>query len=331
MVKFGYRAVEERYPPSQLLTYAALAEKMGFEFVCTSDHFLPWFHRGGQAGHAWIWIAAAGAKTRKVRLGTGVTTCIHRYHPAIVAQAFASLDELYPGRIFLGIGTGEAMNEEPIGLNWPSFDERLERTVEAVQVMKLLWEKDFADFDGKYYKLRKTNLYTKPAKKIPIYFAASGPQASKAAGKFGDALMTTDFGREHVHRIFASFEEGVKESGRNVKDLPRMVEMKVSYDEDYDKALSSMLVWRATTIHSVFSRPVSDPREYDKMGETVDPAKLKGKVYTDMERLTRKIEEYIKMGFTEIQVGSSSPDETKFIREFGKKALLYLKEKYSKT
>jgi coenzyme F420-dependent glucose-6-phosphate dehydrogenase len=329
MVKFGYRAVEERYPPSQLLTFAALAEKQGFEFVCISDHFLPWFHRDGHSGHAWIWIAAAGAKTKRVRLGTGVTTCIYRYHPAIVAQAFASLDELYPGRIFLGMGTGEAMNEEPIGLNWPSFDERLERTVEAVQIIKLLWEKDFVEFKGKHYNLRKTNLYTKPVKKIPVYFAASGTKASRAAGRFGDALMTTDFDREHVLRIFASFEEGVKESGRRVEDMPRMVEMKVSYDEDYDKALNSLSVWKATTIPAIFSRPISDPRELDKMGETVDPARLAGKVYTDMEHLIRKIEEYIELGFNEIQVGSSSPDEEKFIRKFGKKALPYLQEKYS--
>ncbi len=331
MVKFGYRAVEERYPPSQLLTHAVLAERAGFEFVCTSDHLMPWFHRGGQAGHAWIWIAAAGAITKKVRLGTGVTTCIHRYHPAVVAQAFASLDQLYPGRIFLGLGTGEAMNEAPIGHSWPSFDERLERTVEAVQVIKSLWERDFADFDGKYYKIKDVNLYTKPVKKIPIYFAASGPKASKVAGKYGDALMTTDFGREHIRRIFTSFEEGVRESGRDAVDLPRMVELKVSFDEDYDKALDSMLVWRATTIHRMFSQPVSDPRGLDKMGETVDPAKMKNKVYTDMDRLTKKIEEYIKMGFTEIEVGSSSPDEEKFIQEFGKKALPYLNEKYSKA
>lgn len=328
MVKFGYRAVEERHPPNTLLSHAILAEKAGFEFVCTSDHFMPWFHRGGQAGHAWVWIAAAGARTKKVRLGTGVTTCIHRYHPAVVAKAFASLDQLYPERIFLGLGTGEAMNEAPIGHSWPSFDERLGRTVEAVQVMKLLWERDYADFKGKYYELINTNLYTKPTKKIPVYFAASGPRASKAAGKYGDALMTTDFGREHVKRIFASFEEGVRESGRNTEDLPRMVELKVSYDEDYDKALGSMLIWRATTIHSMFSQPISDPRQLDKMGETVDPARLKGKIYTDMDRLIKKIEEYVEMGFTEVQVGSSSPDEQKFIRKFGKKALPYLKEKY---
>jgi coenzyme F420-dependent glucose-6-phosphate dehydrogenase len=185
------------------------------------------------------------------------------------------------------------------------------------------------DFKGKHYNLRKTNLYTKPVKKIPIYFAASGTKASRAAGRFGDALMTTDFDREHVLRIFASFEEGVKESGRRVEDMPRMVEMKVSYDEDYDKALNSLSVWKATTIPSIFSRPISDPRELDKMGETVDPARLAGKVYTDMEHLIRKIEEYIKIGFNEIQVGSSSPDEEKFIREFGKKALPYLQEKYS--
>jgi coenzyme F420-dependent glucose-6-phosphate dehydrogenase len=221
------------------------------------------------------------------------------------------------------------MNEEPIGLNWPSYDERLKRTVEAVQIIKSLWEKDFVDFKGKYYNLRKTNLYTKPVKKIPIYFAASGTKASKAAGRLGDALMTTDFDRERILRIFTSFKEGVKESGRRFEDMPKMVEMKVSYDEDYDKALDSLSVWKATTIPGILSRPISDPREFDKIGETVNPTQLRGKVYTDMEHLIRKIEEYIEIGFNEIQVGSSSPDEEKFIREFGQKALPYLKEKYS--
>ena len=120
--------------------------------------------------------------------------------------------------------------------------------------------------------------------------------------------MTTDFDREHILRIFASFEEGVKKSGRRFEDMPKMVEMKVSYDEDYDRALDSLLVWKVTTIPSIFSRLISDPRELDKMGETVDPARLAGKVYTNMEQLIRKIEEYVEIGFNEIQVGSSSPD-----------------------
>jgi coenzyme F420-dependent glucose-6-phosphate dehydrogenase len=329
MVRFGYRAVEEKHQPSRLIDFAILAEKQGFEFVGTSDHFHPWFHRGGCAGHAWIWIAAAGAKTKKVRLGTGVTTCIYRYHPAIVAQAFATLDELYPGRIFLGIGTGEAMNELPLGLSWPSFQERLDRTIEAIHIIKSLWKRDFVNFNGEYFKLREAHLYTSPMKKIPIYFAASGHKAAWAAGRFGDALMTIDADREHIHRIFASFEVGVKESGRRTEDMPRMVEMKISYDEDYEKALNSLSIWKATVIPEVFNRHISDPRELDKMGEKVNPAQLAKSVYTDIEQLIRKIEEYIKIGFTEIQVGSSSPNEEKFIQEFGKKALPYLQEKYS--
>jgi coenzyme F420-dependent glucose-6-phosphate dehydrogenase len=331
MVKFGYRAVEEKHQPSQLINFAMLAEKQGFEFISTSDHFHPWFHKGGHAGHAWIWIGAAGAKTKKVRLGTGVTTCIHRYHPAIVAQAFATLDELYPGRIFLGIGTGEAMNELPLGFSWPPFQERLDRTIEAVQIIKSLWKKEFVDFDGKYFKLRRANLYTKPVKKIPIYFAASGHKAAWAAGRFGDALMTLDADREHIHRIFTSFEEGVKESGRKIEDVPKMMEMKLSFDEDYEKALNALSVWKVTTVPGIFDKHISDPRELDKIGEKVNPKLLADSIYTNMEQLIRKIEEYIEIGFTEIQVGSSSPDEEKFIQEFGKKALPYLQEKYSTT
>jgi coenzyme F420-dependent glucose-6-phosphate dehydrogenase len=329
MIKFGYRAVEEKHQPSRLLAFATLAERLGFEFVCTSDHFHPWFHKGGCAGHAWIWIGAAGAKTKKVRLGTGVTTCIYRYHPAIVAQAFATLDELYPGRIFLGVGTGEAMNELPLGFNWPPFQERLDRTIEAVHIITSLWEENFVNFDGKYFKLRSAHLYTRPVKKIPIYFAASGNKTARAAGRLGDALMTLDADREHVRRIFASFEGGVKESGRKIEDMPKMVEMKISYDEDYEKALNSLSVWKVTTVPGIFDEHISDPRELDKMAEKVKPEQLAKSVYTDMEQLIRKIEEYIEIGFTEIQVGSSSPDEEKFIHEFGKKALPYLQEKYS--
>jgi len=331
MVKFGYRAVEEQYPPSRLIDFTVMAEKQRFEFVCTSDHFHPWFHRGGCSGHAWIWIGAAGAKTSKVRLGTGVTTCIYRYHPAIVAQAFATLDELYPGRIFLGIGTGEAMNELPLGYSWPTFDERLERTIEAVQIIKLLWKERFVDFEGKYFRLKKANLYTRPIKKIPIYFAAFGPRASKAAGKFGDALMTFDSDREKARKIFSAFEEGVRESGRSVENLPKMIEMKISYDEDYDKALKSMFIWKISAIPNMFSSCISDPRELDKLAEKADTSQLAENVYTNMDPLIKKIEGYIEMGFNEVQVGSSSPDEPKFIREFGKRALPYLLDKYSES
>ncbi len=326
-MKFGYRAVEERYPPSRLLKYAAMADRQGFEFVCISDHFHPWFHRGGCAGQAWVWIGAAGTATRNVRIGTGVTTCIYRYDPSIVAQAFATLDELYPGRIFLGIGTGEALNEMPMakqGQVWPPHEERLERTVEAVEIIRALWGRDFVDYEGKYNNLNSANLYTKPRKRIPIYFAASGPKTARVAGRLGDALMTVGE-TELTKKIFSWFDAGAREVGKNPETMPRMVEMKVSYGDDFDEALESTSMW----IPVKGSLNISDPRELDRQRIGVDPKVLSDTVFTDIDRLIEGIEKLIKMGFTEVQLSSNSPDEEKLIKDFGEKALPYLKEIYS--
>ena len=313
-----------------MLDFAVSAEKQGFEFICISDHFHPWFHKDGCAGHAWIWLGAAGAKTSNVTLGTGVTTSINRYHPAIIAQAFATLDELYPGRIFLGIGAGEAMNEmpmAPVNSKWPPHGERLAQTIEAVKIIRSLWERDFCDFSGKYYTLRQANLYTKPKARIPIYFAAIGPNALRAAGLYGDALMCGGRDRERVSSMFSIYDGAVRESGRRPEDMPRMVEMKVSYHEDCEKALDSLSMWRPPKA-SASGLNIDDPRELDRLREGVDPKILSRDVYTNMDPLVAEIERLIDLGFTDIQVGSNSPDEEKFIRDFGTKALPYLKDKY---
>ena len=325
-VRFGYHTDDEMYQPSRLLDFAKLAEAQGFDFICIDDHFHPWFHRDGHAGHAWIWLSAAGARTSRVELGTGVTTCIHRYNPAIVAQAFATLGELYPGRIFLAIGTGEAMNEMPMAnpdQTWPPHDERLGMTVEAVNIIKALWEGDFVDYDGKYFRLSQARLYTKPRGKIPLYFAASGPKAVKVAGRLGDGLLTNS-DEERLPRLVRLFEEAVRESGRNSEDLPRMIEVSASYDEDYNKALASTSRWLPVPN----GNDIPDPRELDRLRVGVDPRVLAGNVYTDMDSLIEKIERIIAYGFTEVEIGSSSPDEEKFITEFGKHALPYLRERY---
>lgn len=326
-VRFGYHADDEMYQPSYLLDFAIMAERQGFDFICIDDHFHPWFHIDGHAGHAWIWLGAAGARTSRVELGTGVTTCIHRYNPAIVAQAFATLDELYPGRVFLAIGTGEAMNEMPManpGQTWPPHEERLEMTAEAVTIIKSLWEGGFVDYEGRYFGLSQAKLYTKPKRKIPLYFAASGTKAVKVAGRLGDGLLTNS-DEERLPKIITLFEKAVEKSGRDPRDMPRMIEISASYDEDYDKALASTSRWLPVPN----GNNIPDPRELDRLRVGVDPRKLAGNVYTDLDGLIRKIERIIGMGFTEVEIGSSSPDEEKFITEFGRHALPYLRKRYS--
>lgn len=331
-MRFGYRAVEEQYPPSRLLEFISTAERLGFDFIGVSDHFHPWFHEGGCAGHAWVLIAAAAARTTGIRLGTGVTTAVYRYHPAIIAQAFATLGEMFPGRIYLGLGTGEAMNELPFGPRWPPFKERAERLLEALVLIRRLWEGSFVTTRGGFFPLRDARLYTRPRERVPIYVAASGPTVARIAGRLGDGFMTAAGAVTNPDvrlGLFAALAEGVRESGRDPGSMPRMVEMKVSYDEDYERALRSLARWRVTTLPDIIGRPIADPRRLDRLGEQVDPARMAEWVCTSMEECLRKVEGLIAMGFDEVQVGSSSPDEERFLREFGGKALPYLKEQHA--
>jgi len=219
------------------------------------------------------------------------------------------------------------MNEMPMakeGQVWPLHEERLGRTVEVVEIIRALWDEDFVDYKGKYYKLTAANLYTKPRKRIPIYFAASGPKAARAAGRLGDALMTVGE-TELTKKIFSWFDAGAREAGKDPEIMPRMVEMKVSYGDDFDEALKSTSMW--IPVKGALNIP--DPRELDRQRIGVDPRVLSDMVFTDLDRLIGEIEKLIKMGFTEVQLSSNSPDEEKLIRDFGEKALPYLKETYS--
>ena len=211
----GYWASQEQYSMQDLLKFVVEAERDGLKTCLTSDHFHPWWHDNGYGNFTWIWMAAAAERTKNMQFITGVTAAVYRYNPAIIAQAFASLDVLYPGKIGLGVGTGEAMNEVPLGFDWPSADIRLARTTESIQIINKLWKKrrrstrpkgddddykgnnnnsdnnSFVDFNGDYFKIKNAKLYTPPSsEKIPLYMAAVGEKATKAAAKHTDDLIT---------------------------------------------------------------------------------------------------------------------------------------------
>ncbi|MEM4312314.1 MAG: TIGR03557 family F420-dependent LLM class oxidoreductase [Nitrososphaerales archaeon] len=335
-VTFGYRCATEEYPATVLLRRAIRAEQVGFEFICVSDHFHPWFHVNGNACHSWILSSSIGSLTKKVRIGTGITAPIYRYHPAIIAQAFATLGQLFPKRIFLGLGTGEAMNEVPLGFEWPTFKVRYEMFKESLDIIKLLWSKVFVDYDGKYFKLRKANLYVKVEDKVPIYIAASGKTVARLAGKEGDGFMTVgtkldDYRMSELKYLLEMVRQGAKEAERNYEDMPKMIEFVFSYNEIYEKALSSILKWRVGAVPGILNKNIYDPRELDKLGESVDIKNFEKSVFiaTNIEECVKATEGFIKLGFNEIQFHSSSPDEDKFLEEFSKKGLPYLKDTYS--
>ncbi len=330
-IRFGYRAVAEQYGPSQLLEFASLADRQGFEFISISDHFHPWFHRGGHAAFAWTWIAAAAERTKNVSIGTGVTTPINRFHPAIVAQAFATMGSMYPGRIFLGLGTGEAMNEVPIGQRWPPFGERVRRVDESMDIIEGLWRDGFFTYAGKYFSVEDANIYDKPPVPVPIYVAASGATMAEIAGRRAHGLYTTPSKSEKVRDvIFPALKRGAEASGRRFEDVRKMILCNISWDEDYDRALDSIKRWRAVAVPGSFEREVSDPRELDRLGEKVPMEDLTWRwtICTNMEDIYKKVDEYVGLGFDEIEIRSGSPDEKEFISRFGKNILPCLREKY---
>ena len=330
-LSFGYYSDLTQRTPAEALDCAVQAEKEGFESIWTGDHFHPWAHTNAKCGFAWVWLGALGQRTNRVSFGTSVTAPIIRYHPALVAQAFATLSDMYPSRVFLAVGTGEAMNELPLGLKWPSFRERAERLEEAVKIIRLLWKQEFANFRGKYYRLKKANLYTKPSGHVPLYVAASGPTVAEIAGRFADGFLTLPFRDEYYKDVlFPAVEKGAKTAGRDPAKIEKLMELQVSYDEDYGKAVQAARWWAGTVMPIFFKAPIGDPREIEAHGALIgEEGLLTGWFISNKaEDHIKNVERYIRLGFTNIHVQSSSPDESQFIRMFGKTVLPYLRDTY---
>jgi coenzyme F420-dependent glucose-6-phosphate dehydrogenase len=339
-IPIGYWASQEQYSMQDLLKFVTEAERGGFNSCLTSDHFHPWWHDNGYGNFTWVWMAAAAERTKNMQFITGVTAAVYRYNPIIIAQAFASLDVLYPGRIGLGVGTGEAMNEIPAGFDWPSADIRLARTTEAIRIISRLWQQGrtttpkgednnedhdngFVEFDGKYFKVKNARLYTPPTGKIPLYMAAIGEEAIETAAKYTDGLITLAK-PDKANETFELFDKAALKEGKDPGSLNKIAKPKISYSEDYDKALKSIEFWRASLLEDAFNLDISDPRELQKKAkDEVSDEKLRQStlIVTSIEDCIKPLEEYFKAGYTRLYPHSTSPDEIKFIQEFSKKVL----------
>ena len=250
--KFGYKVSAEQFSPSDLLDFTVAAEQCGFDTAAISDHFQPWRHSGGHAPFSLTWLGAAGQATKQIALGTSVLTPTFRYHPAIVAQAMGTLGTLFPGRIWLGVGTGESMNESPLDIEWPDTKERFARLKEAVALIQTLLTSDRVTFDGTYYRTRNATIYDRPATPIPIYIAASGASAARLAGRVADGLIcTSGKGMElYSGTLLPAVMEGAGAARRDPADVELVIEMKVSFDSDRDRARADTRHWAALALSS---------------------------------------------------------------------------------
>jgi coenzyme F420-dependent glucose-6-phosphate dehydrogenase len=330
-MRYGYKASAEQFGPGELLTLALDAERAGLDTIAISDHFQPWRHHGGHGPAALPWLGAVAARAEGAYIGTSVLTPTLRYQPAIIAQAFATLGCLAPGRVFLGVGTGEAMNETPVtGDAFPAIKERRRRLSEAIRLIRALWEGERVDFEGDFYRTEKATIYDRPDQPVPIYVAASGPLAAKLAGRAGDGLIVTSGKDPELYdKLVSAMEEGAADAGRDPARLARMIEIKVSYDEDADWARDACRPWAALALSGDEKAGIEDPIEMERAADAAaDRAHTRFIVSADPDEVVERIGVYVDHGFTELVFHFPGDDQPRQIGAFTRDVLPRLRTRF---
>ena len=333
MLKLGYKASAEQFAPGKLLDFACLAETVGFESVFVSDHFQPWKHVDGHAPYSLAWLGALGARTSRIAIGTSVLTPTFRYHPSIVAQAFGTLGAMFPGRVILGIGTGESMNEVPsTGQPWPEFKERFARMREAVTLIRTLWRGERISFEGQYYRTEKATIYDRPEVEVPIYVAAAGALVARYAGRSGDGFICTSGKKRELYTetLLPKVAEGIAAAEPRVRPYDHMIEVKVSFDTDAQRALQDTRHWAALALTGEEKMSIEDPVEMQRLADALplERAASRWIVSSDPDEHVDKIAAYVDLGFRHLVFHAPGPDQERFLRLYGEQVLPRLRKRF---
>lgn len=321
-LKLGYKASAEQFGPRELVEIAVLAEEHGLDSATVSDHFQPWRHKGGHAPFSLAWLAAVGERTERIQLGTSVLTPTFRYNPAVIAQAFATLGCLYPDRVMLGVGTGEALNEIATGFTgeWPEFKERFARLRESVDLMRALWTGDRVDFDGEYYKTVGASIYDVPKGGIPIYVAAGGPLVARYAGRAGDGFIcTSGKGMDlYTEKLMPAVAEGAAKAGRSADDIDRMIEIKLSYDTDPELARENTRFWAPLSLTAEQKHSITDPIEMEAAADALPIEQIAKRwiVASDPDQAVEQIKPYLDAGLNHLVFHAPGHDQRRFLDLF---------------
>jgi coenzyme F420-dependent glucose-6-phosphate dehydrogenase len=307
MVEIGYALSSEEHAPLDLVRHARLAEEAGFSFALISDHYHPWLDRQGHSPFVWDVIGAISQRTESLLLGTGVTCPTVRMHPAVVAQAAATAATLMPGRFFLGVGTGEALNEHIVGEHWPPADVRLEMLEEAIEVLRLLWQGGQQSYYGEFFTVENARVYDLPDEPLPVLVAASGEKAAELAGRVGDGLISTAPKKELIEQF--------RQAGSR-KRRPRYGQMTVSWAKTVKAGVDAALQWWPTAaIHGELSQELPLPAHFEQAAADVTGEQLKKQVICgpSADPIRAKIDEFAKAGFTHVYLHQVGPDQNAFI------------------
>jgi coenzyme F420-dependent glucose-6-phosphate dehydrogenase len=313
-VELGYALSSEEHSPADLVRHTRLAEEAGFTFGLISDHIHPWIDEQGHSGFVWSILGGIAQVTERFRIGTGVTCPMIRIHPAIVAHAAATVACLMPGRFFLGVGTGENLNEHVTGAKWPAADERLEMLEEAVEVMRMLWQGGYQTHRGKHYTVENARIFDLPDAPVEVAVAAMQPQAAELAGRIGDALVNVAPKEE----IIGKFEDA---GGRG---KPKYGQVTVCWASSRDDAKRLAFdAWPNALVEGSASQELPLPSDFEQLVEDRDADDLEGTLTMgpDPEDYLRELKEYADAGYTHAYLHQIGPDQEGFL-EFAQRELL---------
>lgn len=324
--RIGYKASAEQFGPRDMVEFTVLAEELGLDTVTASDHFLPWRETGGHAPFSLAWMAAAGERTSRVTLGTSVLTPTFRYNPVVIAQAFATMSLLTEGRVFLGVGTGEALNETATtGREWPEFRERFARLREAIRLMRQLWTEPSVSFEGEYYRTIEARIFDKPEQPVPVYVAAGGPVVAKYAGRAGDGFIcTSGKGMDlYEERLIPALKDGAAAAGRDVDSLDRMIEIKLSYDRDPERALENCRFWAPLSLSAEQKHSVDSPAQMERLADQlpIEQVAKRWIVASDPEQAMEQIQPYVDAGLNHLVFHGPGQDQERFLHQFAEDLL----------
>lgn len=322
----GYAAALEQFHPTEAIEVAEAAEQHGFSGVMAADHFQPWTPAQGHSPFVWNVLSVLGERTRG-DIGPGVTAPTFRYHPAVVAQASATLAAMYPGRHWLGLGSGEALNEHIVAPYWPEAPERINRLFEAIDIIRKLFNSSLAGKDvrhaGSYYTMEATRLWTMPEQAPPIYVATGGPITARRAGRHADGLITVGAPLDKISHLFHRFATGARESGRDPQDMPRLLQLHLSWASSDEEAMRNAITQWPNGGMRFAKADIRSPHDIAAMAKMVREEDFAGRmvISADPDEHRAYIQRFIDLGFDRIYLHNVGRNQQEWAEVFGREVL----------
>jgi G6PDH family F420-dependent oxidoreductase len=327
VTRIGYAAMLEQFHPTDLLEWCPQAEAAGFSAgFMVSEHFHPWTPQQGQSAFAWSFMGALGERT-SLPFGVAVTCPGFRYHPAVIAHAAATLGAMYPGRFWLGLGAGEALNEHVIGGEWPEVGIRSAMLFEAIEVIKKLFSGEVVRHDGEYFTLESAKLYTRPEQRVPIYVATAGPMNAKRTGRHADGMITVGAADEKIHMLWSKFAQGATDEGKDPASMPKLLQIHVSWAETQAVAEANAVREWPNGAMAFPKQDIRNPEDIANMAKLIRPEHFTNRVLisADLDEHAAHIQKFVEMGFDEIHLHNVGRNQAEFIAAFGDKVLPQLR------